>query len=522
MNAITMNPILAHHFDQAQTQWTMPHSPCVNGNYAAVENTMRHRTSTSGSGSDGQDIIPGGEFDDPDLQHHRSGKKSSASSRSFVRPNDTMALPQTPQHRSCSNNQGMSGSSERSVYRNVSYSTPGHYNRSGGSDSAMDSIGERTKRMNILFTTPVHHLSSSSPTSMSMMQPSAFRLAGVPMTPDPGSAFGNFDIGDDEAPSQSMHFSSTQPQVMQFVPGPPQHMHVEHQGSAFPFVNSFNGQSNGSFVPQSFRGPVVPSIGLPLSTSTRSDLTTATSGYPGTPPDPNTFGFQDSNTFAYHIKTEPGEAMTATENDSFQQQQGSTQHQTHMPSSPGQSSSFDNRRHFHPYRLAQTDPMNRIASMPAILNYSPGTPTVFAFSHPLTAMANSDSSPTPVQQSQATGGTANSSNIQSRHQHSGSLQFRMPSSMTTIEGGVAAAAPPLYSMSLPNHGMSRNPVSPGGESLRSEGDSEFDDEWSGVARQPRAPRPMHLYGSPRHGSSNGPRLAKNHVWYVVVPTSALT
>ncbi|KAJ9103805.1 hypothetical protein QFC21_002267 [Naganishia friedmannii] len=348
-----MTPVSAQ-FDSAQTQWAMPHSPYANANYSPyananytpVENPMRHRTGTSGSGSDGQDIIPGGEFDEPDLQQHRGLKKSYTSSRGFVLPNDIMTFPQTPHHRSLYNYQGMSESIGKDAYRNVSYSTPDHHNRSGGSDSAMDII-EQTKRMNMLHT-PSQYLSSSSPTSMSTMQPSAFRLEGIPMTPDRTSNFGHCEIGNGYAQPQAVPFTPSQPQSMQFVPGPPQHMRVEHAGSALPLVNSFNGQLDGPFIPQSLRAPFVPSTGLPLSTSARSDLTVATSGgFPSTPTDPGTFGFQDSNSFAFHVKTEPGEATPAVESDIFQQQHGGNHYQTTMYSSPGQFNSFDNRRHHH-------------------------------------------------------------------------------------------------------------------------------------------------------------------------------
>ncbi|KAJ9120071.1 hypothetical protein QFC22_002969 [Naganishia vaughanmartiniae] len=498
-------------FDPTQTQWAMPHSSYANY-YASVEDPMCQRTGTSGSGSDGmQDIIPGGEFDEPDLQHHSSLKKSSTSSKGFVRPNDIMTLPQTPHHRSYSNNQGASESMENNVYRNVSYSSPSHY--SGGSDSAMDCIGDRTKRMNML-STPIPYLSSSSPTSMSTMPPSAFRLTGVPMTPDPSSAFGKNKFGNEEAQSQSFQFSPSQPQVMQFVPGPPPHTHVEHPGSTFPFINSFNGQSDGSFIPQSFRGPLVPSMALPLSTSVRSDLTTATSGSPSTPTDPCTIGRHDSNSFVFQVKTEPGEETTAVDNERFQQQQGSNDPQRHLPSSPGASYSFDNRQYYHPYRLTQTEPINRVATVPVASNYSPATPSLFAFSHPLPTLGNANSSPTSIQSSSAVGGTANHSSTNIRHQHSGSLQFPMTWSTTGINGsGAAARLSYLQSMSLLNRGMKRHPVSPGGESLRSEGDSELDDELS-ESRQPQSPRGMLEYGSPRRGLSNGPRLAKNHIWYV--------
>ncbi|KAJ9103804.1 hypothetical protein QFC21_002266 [Naganishia friedmannii] len=153
--------------------------------------------------------------------------------------------------------------------------------------------------------------------------------------------------------------------------------------------------------------------------------------------------------------------------------------------------------------------------MPVASNDSPGTPSVFAFERPLHAMANPNSSPTLIKRGPAVGGTASPSTINGRHQHSGSLQFPMTSAMTWYEGnGAAARQPYLQSMSLPNRGMTRLPVSPGGESLRSEGDSEFDDEWSGAAGQPRPPRAIQMYGSPRHGSSSGARLPKNHICHL--------
>ncbi|KAJ9092237.1 hypothetical protein QFC19_008774 [Naganishia cerealis] len=515
-----MIPIL-QHFNSVHQQGGMFYSD--NTNQGPVEEVSRHGTATSGSGSDGaQDIIPGGDFDGPDLQQGNR-QKNATSWREFVDPSDIMTLPQTPLQRSAFDSQGLQDSIGKGPYRNVSFSTPNHYSRAGGSDTAMVSIGERTKRMSML-STPSTCLSTSSPTSTSMMQPSAFRLAGLPMTPDPSSSFSAGDqVANDETQPRPIHFTSLQP-VMQFTPGPPMHMHIEHPGSAIPFADSFGGQSNAQFIPQASRAPLHQALmGLPLSTSTRSDLTATTCGFPSTPADPIRANLENSNSFPCSVKTESGDTITVFQNDTSQQQQqheqqhSSGKQQTDLTGSPGRGgNSFDTRRYYHPYRLTQTEPISRIATMPVTSNYLPATPSVFTFTHPLPAMAHANSSPTPAQGGSVLEGTAQPTNMKSRHHHSGSLQSPIKSSTAVLGGnGSTALAPYMHSMSLPNQGKTgRHPVSPGGESLKSDVESEIDDDWAGTTAGSRAPLPLQIFGSQGQGSSNSPRLPKKHIWYV--------
>lgn len=374
------------------------------------------RQGTGNSGSSEENIIPGGTFEGfvSEVQDVRQPQGTG---------NVGTDYPQTPQTTAFS---GL-GSSD--------YAFTPHHAPSRSISSAIRSISsairnndERTRRMNM--ASPLSTPSKTSPLAYSM-QPSAFHMMGMPITPVNQSF---------HAPDSERHVIYSQP-VVDFSPGPPH----------YPHALALEGRMIAS--PREMHFPSPTALASSGSTEGSMFSSSSTAGFPGTP----------------HMRLAPAYGIPEENSKDIGHQYPATPQPKMQfpPSSVG--SSYFGQRQYHRYRAPHSEPMNRVAP-------SQQPSSVFAFQAPRLEA--------PVVQDVFDGNA--------RHQHTGSLQFAIPS------GAPSTRPLPIQSMSLPNHSVLESPVSPEGRSFQ----SESEDLDGFVSRRPSAVE----------GFVQSPRSPKKHIW----------
>jgi hypothetical protein len=294
--------------------------------------------------------------------------------------------------------------------------------------------------------------SKASPLASHSMQPSAFHMMGMPMTPSKTST--SFPMNANDSDSRPVLFS--QP-VIDFPPGPPLHNYPTTAMSS-----SLDQPRMMMASPRELHFPSPTALASSGSTDGSIFSTSSTTGFPGTPAQVR-FGPVYGN-------------LVATEGNkdvSSGHQYPATPNQAH-PSSSVSSSYL--QRQYHPYRAPNSEPVHRVA------------PSVFAFQAPREVDA-------PVAQDVFAPSNA-------RHQHTGSLQFAIPYSPANVAPSIRPL--PIHSMSLPNRGVLESPVSPEGRSFLSESEDLEDDGFSMSRRPPGV-----------HSGEEFvqyPRSPKKHVW----------
>jgi hypothetical protein len=301
-------------------------------------------------------------------------------------------------------------------------------------------------------------------------------------------------------------FASPQ-SINHFTPGPPQQFHATQHNSLSSSLEvqprgmaSFGDQGHSSY----------GSAGLSGSFTGSSAF-----DYPSTPMQqqlPSIHGYGERA--SQPVKVEEG----VEHNADFGQYFPGTQHartQQQYPDAPlslgGSMQSHFHPRQYHPYRSPQSEPVNRVASNSMARQYPPCPPPMFAFGQQV-ARPNVNASPMSVQPQDMFSVPATDSGVHfnTKHHHTGSLEFAVPQTPAAYRSRGVSARPPFFqSMSLPNHAGLSFPTSPEGQSVQTESD-DFDQDRTGMSRSPQMVTPA-LGG---FGLQQSPKSPKKHVWYV--------
>lgn len=397
------------------------------------ETHSRQGTGNSGS-SDEINIIPGGAFEgvnstDQDesrpIAHHTNDSR--------------MDFPQTPYYAT-----GFSCLNQRPPVNCIS--------SQHNTNSPMQNIDERTRRMT-MSTPLLSNPSKSSPLALNSMQPSAFHMMGIPMTPSTvQTSFPANSI------SEARPVLFSQPAV-NFSPGPPLQL-----------SSSLDGRRIIMTSPREIHFPSPTAFASSASTDGSVFSSSSTVGFPATP------GMR------FNTCANTGEETGKDVADGHQYPATPQSNvQFHAPSSVGSSYLA---RQYHPYRTPHSEPMNRFAP-PDI-----GQSSVFAFHAP---RHDAD-----VRQD------VFHSNGSTRHQHTGSLQFAIPCTPMAP----SSQPLPIHSASLPSRSVLESPISPEARSFQSE--SEDPDDGFGMSRRPSA---LPLSGG-EYNQSQSPKSPKKHIWCV--------
>lgn len=400
------------------------------------ETRLRQGIGISGS-SDDINIIPDGTSE---------GVNSIDQSESRPIAHETnesgMDFPQTPYYAT-----GFTGLNQPPPVHHTPISCQSNMN------SPMRNIDERTRQMTM--SSPLSaNPSKSSPLALNSMQPSAFHMMRIPMTPS---------MAQMAVPANSIlearPIPFSQPAVNS-SPGPP-----------FQLSSSLDGRRMIMASPREMRFPSPTAFATSASTDSSVFSNSSTVGFPATP------GVR----FGVWANTGEGTGKDVACGHQYPTTPQSRL-QFNPPSSVGASYSATQ---YHPYRAPQSEPVNRVA-LP-----DNGQSSVFAFQAPCHDIElRQDVFP---------------SSGRARHQHTGSLQFAVPLTATAP----SSRPLPMHSGSLPNRSVLESPISPEARSFQSE--SEDQDDGFGVSRQPSA---LQLSGG-AYSQSQSPKSPKKHIWYVI-------
>lgn len=478
------------------------------------EEPRRSGTGASGSSSEGtNDIIPGGGFEGFELQDSGTQPQGDVPLSGNVNRQQTFHYPQTPQQPT--GGAFGSGATSTSPQSCMPHNVPTHA-YDGGIGSAIRNIDERTKRISMAsspLTSASYSPSKPSLLAMQAMQPSAFRMMGVPMTPTTTHLYNARDHDVNSQPRPIL-FAASQP-VNHFTPGPPlQHYATENQNQSM--SSSMGASPRGMGLSGEQKVPYYPA-GFDSSDSANSVFTSSSSvmGYPSTPVHQHfrsSLAYGDNLSFPVKLEEGNEEVAIFGQHLPTTQQARSQQQYRHAPSSSmgGSLQNHFTQRQYHPYRTPQSEPLNRVASSSVAQHYPPPTPPIFAFNQPL---LRPNTFPTPVSaQPQDMFSLPNPTSVMhmnSKHHHTGSLEFAVPHTPVPFRERFAERPALFQSMSLPNHPGSGFPTSPEGRSVQTESD-DFDEDGVGMARSPPAMTPT-VEG---FALQQSPRSPKKHIWYV--------
>lgn len=407
--------------------------------FTSNEACSRQGTGNSGSSEEGNNIIPGGDFEGFASASNQNEVLTTHASNLEA----TADFPQTPLY-----NASFSGLGHASDFA----FTPHHVPSQRSISSSIRSIDERTRRMNMASSPISCTPSKASPLASHSMQPSAFHMMGMPMTPSQPHT--SFPTNANDSNARPVLFS--QP-VVNFSQGPPLQNYPSNALSS-----SLDQPRMVMASPRELHFPSPTALASSGSTDGSLFSTSSTAGFPGTPAQMR-FGPVYGNLVA----------TDGNKDVSSGHQYPATPNQSHPPSSVG-SSYF--QRQYHPYRVPHSEPVHRVA------------PSVFAFQAPREKEI-------PVAQDVFGSGNA-------RHQHTKSPQFAIPCSPARVAPPTRPL--PIHSMSLPNRTVLESPVSPEGRSFLSESEDMEDDGFS-MSRRPS--------GAQAGGEFiQYPRSPKKHVW----------